>query len=376
MWGASAARHLADKGLSIGVIGAAEPDDHARHQGVFASHYDMGRITRRLDPKPDWCRFATRAMARYPELEKASGKQFHHAVGCVLAGGTEGAHSGYINDTIAAAEARHISHERLSGAALADRFPYFSFPSNITALVEYGGAGYVNPRTFVASEIALATARGVTFIKNQAAEIDADGTVTCIDGTRFEADQVIVAGGAFTGAAGLLPEPVPLTTYARTIALFRVTETEAATLANMPSLIYVAADGSFDIYLLPPIRYPDGSLYIKIGGDPIDVKLESQARLIEWFNGNGDANVVAHLTDVLHKVMPDLTYESIQSKSCATCYTPSGNPLIYRQSDRVTVLAGGNGAGAKGADEIGRLGALMALGENLANEDYEGGFGP
>jgi hypothetical protein len=41
----------------------------------------------------------------------------------------------------------------------------------------------------------------------------------------------------------------------------------------MPSLIVHGADGIDDFYMLPPIRYPDGKIYMKIGGDPDDVRL-------------------------------------------------------------------------------------------------------
>jgi len=48
--GSAAARHLAKAGHAVTLIGPDEPADRKAHRGVFASHYDEGRITRALDP--------------------------------------------------------------------------------------------------------------------------------------------------------------------------------------------------------------------------------------------------------------------------------------------------------------------------------------
>jgi sarcosine oxidase len=75
-------------------------------------------------------------------------------------------------------------------------------------------------------------------------------------------------------------------------------------------------------------------------------------------------------------LMPDLSYLAMTTGSCVTCFTPHGNPLIYHQTDRLIALTAGNGAGAKCADELGRLGALLAAGGTIPAELYTGSFGP
>ncbi len=47
LWGAAATRHLAMAGADVTLIGPSEPDDKHAHTGVFGSHYDEGRITRK-----------------------------------------------------------------------------------------------------------------------------------------------------------------------------------------------------------------------------------------------------------------------------------------------------------------------------------------
>ena len=44
--GSAAARHLAEAGHEVVLIGPGEPANYASHPGVFGSHYDEGRITR------------------------------------------------------------------------------------------------------------------------------------------------------------------------------------------------------------------------------------------------------------------------------------------------------------------------------------------
>jgi glycine/D-amino acid oxidase-like deaminating enzyme len=70
MMGAAAARHLAKATDGVAVIGPDEPTDKQSHDGVFASHYDEGRITRTIDPDRDWALLANRSIGRYAEIER------------------------------------------------------------------------------------------------------------------------------------------------------------------------------------------------------------------------------------------------------------------------------------------------------------------
>ncbi|HQF96541.1 MAG TPA: hypothetical protein PLS46_20405, partial [Microthrixaceae bacterium] len=47
--GSGALRALTDAGRRCVGVGPGEPADWSNHPGVFASHYDSGRITRHLD---------------------------------------------------------------------------------------------------------------------------------------------------------------------------------------------------------------------------------------------------------------------------------------------------------------------------------------
>ena len=77
MMGSAASRYLSATGQTVLAIGPGEPADWQAHQGVFASHYDQGRITRIIDPDPVWAHLAARSIAVYPEIEAQSGITFH-----------------------------------------------------------------------------------------------------------------------------------------------------------------------------------------------------------------------------------------------------------------------------------------------------------
>ena len=73
MIGSAAARHLAERTDGVALIGPDEPRDPANHDGVFADHYDEGRITRILDPHLVWAKLARESIRRYRDMESRSG---------------------------------------------------------------------------------------------------------------------------------------------------------------------------------------------------------------------------------------------------------------------------------------------------------------
>lgn len=377
MMGSAAARHLALMGAKVALVGPDEPADKATHQGVFASHYDAARITRKIDTRPNWARFSQAAMARYGEIATAGGVEFHHPVGAIVAGPEDGPKASMIRQAQENAQADGIAFEALRGAALRARFPQFRFPDGVLALYEADQAGWIDPRAHVRAEIAGAVALGVSLFRTEVQRLDEAGgvvTVHCADGTVLTGGKAVVACGPFSKAEGLLPEPLPMRVYARTIAFFELAEDEAARLADMPSVIYVPPEGPTDPYILPPVRYPDGKTYIKIGGDPEDRELTTEAETKDWFRTGGNPQAGAVMAEQLLRLMPDLAYRGITYGSCTTCFSPHGNPFIYHQTDGIMALTAGNGAAAKCADELGRLGALVALGEGIP-DIYEGSFG-
>lgn len=368
MMGSAAARHLADRGVRVALIGPEEPADRAAHDGVFASHYDAARITRRLDPDPGWSAAAAASIARYPELERRGGRRIFRETGVLMAGPETGPAAGFLAQTEAAGRAAGVGFERLSRDAVSARFPFLALPEGVAALFEGRGAGWIDPRAHLAAEIALAQARGAELVRAEVRGIreTAEGvTLRLSDGGELRAGRALVACGAFSGAAGLLPDPPKLRVHARTVALLALDAREAARLAAMPAILLRPPDRACDPYILPPVRYPDGRKYLKIGGDPEDQVLEGPEAIKAWFRGGGDAGVADFLAGRLEALLPGLRHEGVRAEACATSFTGDGRPLIARQTERIAALTGGCGAAAKSADELGRRGALAVMGEAL-----------
>ena len=361
MIGAAAARHLAQAGHDVVLIGPPEPEDKAAHKGVFASHYDEGRITRALDPWPFWSKASRASIARYGQIAAESGIRFFHETGTVMAGHED---TPYIRRLCEVQRDQALPCDRLQGDALAARFPFFQFDPGTLALHEGQGAGHINPRALVRAQIMLAERAGARLLPDIVLGLDevATGIRIRTDRGDVQANQVLVAAGGFANM--ILPAPLPLTVYARTVVLLELDAGEAARLAAMPSLIWLEPDGN-DPYLLPPIRYPDQRIYLKMGGDVVDVVLRDTQDMQDWFRSGGNRSVGRMLEAQVRARLPGLRVQSAHVQPCVTTFTPQNIPALERISPRLSVAVGGCGRGAKCSDELGRLGAELALGRAL-----------
>lgn len=378
MMGAAAARHLAKQTDGVGVIGPDEPLDRKSHDGVFASHYDEGRITRTIDPDADWALLANRSIARYGDIARESGIDFYQPAGCLIVGAKRGGQDDFIERTTTAAKALGVEAGVLDDQALSARFPFFSFPTGSEGVHETTGAGHISPRRLVRAQSLIAEKNGARIIKDVATVIGDEAGLARVEtsaGKSYTAEKVLLAAGGFSIAENLLAAPVEVKVYARTVTYFEVGEEEAQRLAAMPSLISEPGGDIDSVYVLPPIRYPDGKLYLKIGGDPDDLLLGSEPELRTWFRADGREWAKSHLTRIIRKLIPGLEALSISTGSCVVSYTPSGYPMIgYTSSPRIAVLTGGCGRAAKSSDEIGRLGAELLLRGGIKDAGYTADF--
>ncbi|MCV3736810.1 FAD-dependent oxidoreductase [Rhizobium sp. TRM96647] len=378
MMGAAAARHLASAGASVALIGPDEPADRMRHDGVFASHYDEGRITRTIDSDADWALLARRSIARYRALEAESGIPFYTEAGCLISGPAPRGEGGYLDAVVAARDRLQVDAPLLDRAQVEARFPRFAIPATSAGVFEADGAGYVNPRGLVAAETVCTEKAGGTVIRREVVSVEAidkGAAVTLRSGETVVGGRVLVAAGGFSIGEGLLPRAVDLTVKARTVVFAEIAEADLAAFAGMPSWI----DESFlpheHFYLLPPIRYPDGKCYIKIGGDPADIVLPDAAAVRAWFRTEGNPAAAAHLRRVLARAMPDLAPVSFSSAPCVTTFTAHGYPYAgFADGERIALLAGGCGAAAKSCDEIGRIGADLLVRGHVDEPDYATDF--
>ncbi|SIQ21294.1 sarcosine oxidase [Rhizobium sp. RU20A] len=363
MMGAAAARYLAEGGHSVALVGPGEPADRRQHEGVFASHYDSGRITRTIDGSGIWAFLARRSIERYGEIEERSGIRFYSEVGCLIVGRSPGGADDSLDRVLEARDALHVHAPLFDRQAMAARFSYFAFDAGLSGVFEPEGAGVIDPRAFVAAEVRLAEMAGATLVDEEAVAVGGEGAGQVVEtksGRRLSCGRVLVAAGGFSQSRRLLARPLALTVKARTVLFAEVSERDLARFAGMPSLIRWSPQQADNYYMLPPVRYPDGRHYIKIGGDPDDVALGNEEAVKAWFRGEGRAETVAHLAQHLRSVLPDFSSVSTHSAPCVTTFSRHGNPYIgWMDEGRVAVVTAGCGASAKSADEIGRLAALM-----------------
>jgi sarcosine oxidase len=363
LMGAAAARHLSAHSPGIALIGPDEPPDRAAHAGVFGSHYDEGRITRILDPDRIWALLAQRSIARYRDIERQSGIAYYHEVGHLAVGPRPEGAEDYVARLHTVARELGVGYETYEAAALRERFPRLAFAAGCVGLYQPHTAGHVSPRAQVQAQTTVAAQQGATIIRaivHTVRQVNGGVEVSTEEGHTYHGARVLVATGGFSNTKQLLPSPLDMTVYARTIVLAELDQAQVEHLQGMPSIIYRPEAEVERCYILPPIHYPDGKYYVKIGGGQLSHALRSFEELTAWFRSSGDAQEARHLTALLRKIIPQLRPVSLHTESCVTSYTRTGYPYAdMLQGGRVGVLTGGNGSAAKSADEIGRMGAEM-----------------
>ncbi|MEM9318880.1 MAG: FAD-dependent oxidoreductase [Pseudomonadota bacterium] len=356
LWGTAAAMYLARSGARIALVGPGE----GRAQGPRASHHDAGRITRSIATNVVWARAAARSIARYPMLEAESGVAFYTACGGMMA--SEDA--GYIHAIRDTAAAVGIAYDQVSGPDLASAASMFQFSDGTKAILDSTG-GVIDPRAMRRAHEVLAIRAGADIVDDVVTDL-AGGEVTLVSGATLSAGQILVATGAYAALSPWMPERPKMRVAARTVYFAEVDATEAARLAAMPSLIWRPDGLDHYLYLLPPIRYPDGRLLVKIGGEDDGPVVQTEGEALDWFTGHGNSEVAETLKSALTGLMPGLAIKAEHSAPCILALTDIDRPCIERRSDRLTIATACNGAGAKGADELGRLAAQITLGHGDA----------
>jgi sarcosine oxidase len=373
MMGAAAARYLSQRSDSVALIGPGEPQNYQSHSGVFASHYDEARITRRFDADLLWATFAERSIDRYRDIEEASGVRFYSEAGCLFAGPAPRSETDYLYRATGVAETMGLSVETLSGDQLPGRFPQFDFPSHVVGYYEGTQAGHVNPRALVRAQTVLAEKGGVTCVDAMVTRVHDEGGRVRVEagGEVYHAERVLIAAGAFSNLSALLPRPLDMRAAPRTVVFFELGEAELDVFGDMPSTIVFTDREEDHVYILPPVRYPDGKIYLKLGGDIETGSFSQLEDLQAWFRSSGDPVERDRLIETALQFMPKLAGCPTSSAACVASFTPTGRPYAgYVDSSRVALLTGGNFVAAKSSDELGRLGSVLLLEGGLSEDDF------
>ena len=359
--GSAAARHLANAGHDVTLIGPVEPDDKRTHAGVFGSHFDEGRITRKNATDQYWAEASIASIARYRGIEAASGIPFFSPVGALMAGADDG---DFLSNARHVAKSLSVLHQDLRDDLLSEVIPDLTLPVGWSALWEPQDSGHISPRRLVAAQTKLAEAAGAALLDVAVIGLDetADGVRVLTGAGQRVFDQVLVAAGGMTDH--VLGRTPVYKVCARTVALLELSDSEAERLRYLPSLVMGTPEGH---YILPPIQYPDGKSYMKLGGDPDDILLTSPDEIGEWFRLGGRTSVRDDQEERFRTLFPGVEITAVKMDACMTTWTEDLRPEIAQLSDRIAVASAGNGAGAKCSDELGRRGAAL-----IANDIDEG----
>ncbi|MGI9605962.1 MAG: NAD(P)/FAD-dependent oxidoreductase [Acidimicrobiales bacterium] len=373
MFGAAAARHLAESGVDVMAIGpdAYDPDNvpaAVDEHAVFSSHNDEARLTRLQDRDEAWAEVTARALNDYAALEDASGIGFHHDVGCLIASRPGG--DGRSPDPIADLRERAITHRYFGPGdrTWTRRWPRLEFPETHAIAFEPSPAGYVRPKRLIAAQEACTRRSGGSLVTDTVIGVEPLGAsggfeIVTAAGRRIRSSKVVVAAGAFTNFNGLLEARIPLELKTEVIVLGEVSPTDVAELGSYPTVKYLNDRDQLDaIYMTPAVKYPDGRSCIKLGANiHLDTNPADLDAVQRWFQTATDEIYLEPLQRALQALWPDVVFTSFRTRPCIVAYTPDRFPLITEALPGLVVATGGNGGGAKGSDAWGAMAADLIM---------------
>ncbi|WP_394427522.1 NAD(P)/FAD-dependent oxidoreductase [Streptomyces sp. SGAir0957] len=382
LFGSAAAKYLARSGVRTLVIGPAEPASTAGASlAQFGAWQDESRIARCLGWDRFWGAVDTRSTARYRGIEAESGVGFFRECGALaLIARSLGKRT---EAMLTAGDQAGVMAERMPAAALRRAFPALHMPpvdGGVEGLWEPTSA-YLNPRQLVHAQLRLATASGAELLRGTVrsmhrdrptgpwrAEVDgteAGGTVT------VQAPRVLLAAGALVKHSNALPAPsaLDLQIFTEPNLLFEVAGEQLARHADLPTVVTIdpadTGNDNMSAYLMPPIRYPDGKWYLRIGPamQPLVHELRTPDAMCAWY---AEQRITTEQSQFLARMMrlllPGLEPVSVREACCVVDKTRTRYPYIGPWQDTtLTVAVGGNGHGARGSDEIGRLASTVVL---------------
>ncbi|MGS0685490.1 NAD(P)/FAD-dependent oxidoreductase [Nakamurella sp. GG22] len=361
--GSAAARYLATAGATVAVIGPAEPEN-ADEAEVFASHYDQGRVQRLIGFDQLWTRLSVESARAWPDLERFTGLTVHDPVGCLYLAPHR---DDYLKNAPELGHVFGLQHQMVDGPDAVRRFaPQLQVPDGVVGMYEPGPAGSINPRAVVAAQLLAAEqARGTVLrdVVSAGRRVAGVSELTTTSGEVHRSGTVVVATGSFTNASRLLNRRLDVLIKGETVLMAEVSAETAASMAAMPSVLYEVETDDFDgIYLIKPLRYPDGRWYLKLGmNQAVDPLLDDIGSIRRWFRNTTPDDTLPRLRTQVLALFPHTRFLSFRTKRCILSRTVGRRPYLGPLGDGVVVAMGCNGYSAMASDAQGRIAATLAL---------------
>ena len=362
--GSAAGKYISRSQKNVALIGPDEAT--ALEQGiVFASHYDRARIQRIVGKDSIETLLNLQSAQQHSALEKESGIKYHVGDGCLLV--TPDDNEYYLKRYQEEANKFQVDYQIFKHAWQLKTFnANLHFPDSVTGIYEPAPSGHINPRLLIKAQSEVFKKNGGKIFNNTVCDVSFEKgsiKITCIDDQIFYAQKVLLSPGSFINFLNLLQKKLALKVKSETTIWVKVNEEEAQRLSSLPPLLYKIDEPEVqDIYLIRPLKYPDGNFYLKMGANiPNDIYFNSLPEIQEWFkNGNKNDNR-PELVKALKSILPGISIEEVHEKSCIVCYTKHNKPYIGPIEKELFVAAGGNGYGAMSSDTLGKIAATVLL---------------
>lgn len=370
--GSAAAKYLCQSYESVAIIGPDEPagNDSAT---VYASHYDQARVQRMVGKDEVWTRLNFDSVLQYETIQKESGIDFHKGVGCLYV--NPYGQDEYLRKFPTLAQKFNIQYSIFETEK--DKYDSgLSFPEKSVGVFEPSPSGYINPRLLIKAQLEIFKKQGGCILSDTVVDLsftkDRVFILKTESGKIYAAQKILVATGSFINYFNMLPQKLKLETKSEVVLLVKIKEEMLSHYASLPSMLYeIEEDETEGIYIIQPVKYPDGNYYLKIGcNSPYDIYFESLEQIQNWFSkGNGEKYAPA-LLKAIRKVFPSLNLECVLTKKCIISRTETGRPYIGETSIAGLFLAGGcNGYSAMCSDAIGSVASHLVL-KGIIPENY------
>jgi sarcosine oxidase len=377
--GSAAAKYISRSQKNVALIGPDEAT--ALEQGiVFASHYDRARIQRVVGKDSIETLLNLQSAEQHSALEKESGVNYHAGDGCLLVAPDDTGN--YFDHYKEEAKKFDVNYQIFDTVSQLKTFNAdLNFPASAKGVYEAAPSGHINPRLLIKAQLEVYKKNGGTIFNNTVSDVSFEDDVikiTCIDKQIFYAKKVLLAPGSFVNFMNLLKKKLLLKVKSETTIWVKVSEAEAQRLSSLPSLLYKINEPEVeDIYLIKPLKYPDGNFYLKMGANiPNDIFFNNLPDIQEWFkNGNQNDNRPA-LEKALKSILPAISIEEVHEKRCIVCYTKHNKPYIGPVEKGLFVAGGGNGYAAMSSDTLGKIAGKLLVENKFPDEFSEKDFEP
>ncbi len=346
---------------AIGIDRFTPPHDHG------SSHGDT-RITRQaIGEGREFVPLVLRSDEIWGELEAASGRALATRNGGLImaspsnAGSHHGSRS-FVQDTIEAAVAFGILHQKLDAEEIRRQYPQFRLRGDETGYFE-PGAGFLRPEACVEVQLAEARRLGAATIMQETVlefKTTSPGAVDVRTSKgRYSAAKVILTAGPWIPAI-LGPD------YAALFKVYRQTMNWFAVASNpqlyspdrFPVFIWLTGDEPRDmLYGFPAIGGADDGL--KISTEQYEVTVDPDA-VVEEMPGDASAAMYA---EYIRPRFPDLDGKCLRSQTCLYTVTPDAKFVVDRWRDHAGVVFASacSGHGFKHSAAVGEALARQAL---------------